>query len=336
MRLINILSGLSISILIVCGCAEKSAEMYTNHESSSSSSQTENKEADVSNDVVSSNDGTTMAMSSLAGSGNKKNSNAFISSSAAIEKNKDSTRKFIRTAELRFRVQNVIQSTYSIEETAKRFGGFIAYTNLSSTINNVYSTEISADSSLETTNYTVENNIVLRVPNTKLDTTLKTIALTIDFLDYRIIKADDVALQLLSNELAQKRSAKNGKRLTDAIDAQGNKLIETTIAEDAVFSKQEQADNAKIANLSLKDQIDFSTINVTIYQRKTSKHELIANEKNIKAYEPGFGYKLIEAIKSGWYLLESIVLALFHLWALILIAVGIFILYRMVKLRNKI
>ena len=135
-------------------------------------------------------------------------SNTFISSSAAVENGKDSNRKFIRTAELKFKVKSVIQSTYDIENITNRQGGFVTYTMLSSTVDNVTNTAISADSSLETTSYSVTNTITLRVPNTQLDTTLKEISRNIIYLDYRIIKAEDVALQLLSNKLTQKRSQK--------------------------------------------------------------------------------------------------------------------------------
>ena len=47
----------------------------------------------------------------------------YASSSAAVETNKDSKRKFIRTAELKFKVKNVISSTYDIEDITNRHGG---------------------------------------------------------------------------------------------------------------------------------------------------------------------------------------------------------------------
>lgn len=251
-------------------------------------------------------------------------SNSFISSSAAVENKNDTSRKFIRTADLKFKVKSVIKSTYDIENIAKRQGGFVTYTNLTSEINDVTNTAVSEDSSLETTYFTVINSISLRIPNIKLDTTLKEISKSIDFLDYRIIKADDVALQILSNNLIQKRSAKNEERLTDAIDSRGKKLKETAIAEEILLSKQEQADNAKISNLSLTDQINFSTINLSIYQRKDIKRELISNDKNIDEYEPSFGSKMLEAIKLGWNILETIFITLTKLWGLILIALIVF------------
>ena len=45
--------------------------------------------------------------------------------------------------------------------------------------------------------------MTLRVPNTTLDGTLKEIASNIDILDYRVIKANNVDLDLLSNSLNQ-------------------------------------------------------------------------------------------------------------------------------------
>ena len=255
-------------------------------------------------------------------------SNAFISSSAAVENGKDTTRRFIRSADLKFKVKSVIKSTYDIEDITNRQGGFVTFTNLTSNIDNATTTAVSADSSLETTYYTVTNSITLRVPNTKLDTTIKEISNNIDYLDFRIIKAEDVALQILSNNLTQKRSAKNEERFTNAIDNRGKKLNETTVAEEILLSKQEQADNAKISNLSLTDQIKFSTINLSIYQRQTIKRELISNDKNIDAYEPGFGTKILDALVYGWDILETFIVFLTKLWGLFLFAIFVYFIYK--------
>ncbi len=262
-------------------------------------------------------------------------SNTFISSSAAVERNTDTARKFVRTADLKFKVKNVIQATYDIEEITSKHGGFVTFTNLTSQIDNTTVTAISADSSLETTYYTVTNSIILRVPNTKLDTTLKEISGNIDFLDYRVIKAQDVALQILSNNLTQKRAVQKEKGLTHAIDNRGKKLNETTTAKELLSSKQEQADHAKISNLSLTDQISFSTINLHIYQRQSIKRELISNNKNIDAYEPGLGNKLIESFKSGWNILAAFLVFLAKLWGLFLLALIAYTIYKIYRNKHK-
>ena len=258
--------------------------------------------------------------------------NGIVSSSAAIVTNKDSTRKFIRMADLKFKVESVIQSTYDIEETTIRHGGFVTFTNLTSEINNHSTRAVSIDSSLETTYYTVANSIIIRVPNTKLDTTLKEISKNVKYLDYRIIKAEDVALQMLSNKQAQTRYAYNQKRITNAIDNRGKKLNETTIAEDMLLSKQEQNDNAAISNLSLTDKINFSTINLSIYQPQTIQRTLVLNEKNINEYEPGFGCKMMESFEYGWNMLATFLVFLAKLWGLFLLSILIYFVY---KLRHR-
>ncbi len=241
-----------------------------------------------------------------------------ISSSAAVENNKDPERKFIRTADVKFKVTSVVNTTTDIENICTAQGGFVIYTNLSSNIDDHTETPISADSILETTHYTVTNTMTLRVPNTKLDTTLKDIAKSVDYLDYRIIKADDVSLQILANDFTQKRATNNYRRITNDIENNRKKLSETTDAEEIVLSKQEQADNAKIANLSLNDQIKYSTVNLSIYQRQGIKRAIIFNENNIEKYEIGFGYKLLEGLSFGWNLLKAFFVVLSKLWSVLL------------------
>ncbi len=255
-------------------------------------------------------------------------SSPFLSSSAAVENNRDTTRKFIRTADLKFRAANVYQSTVEIESITAKHKGFVADTHLESHIDNVTSSPASADSLVETTFFTVSNTMTLRVPNTELDTTLKEITKNMEFLDYRTIKAEDVALQLLSNTLAQKRSAKTEERLTNAIDQKGKKLNETTTAEESVLNRQEQADSAKMANLYLTDQIKFSTIHLALYQRPSVKNEMIANDKNFAAYQPGFGAKMLDALKTGWDMIAAIFLFLIQCWALILIGGIIYLCFK--------
>lgn len=259
------------------------------------------------------------------------NNNGFTSSSAAVEKGKDTTRKFIRTADLKFKVKNVIHSTYDIENITLKNGGFVTYTNLTSHIDYVNTVKTSKDSSLEITHFTMLNNMVIRVPNTLLDTTLREIARNIHFLDYRVIKADDVALQLLSNSLTQKRIAKAENRLTNAIDNRGKKLKETTQAEELLLDKQEQADNAMISNLSLKDKIEYSTITLELYQSQNQKYQPIANAKTIADYEPHLGIKIWDSLQFGWTILEGIFLVIVKLWAVILAVILGFIMYKKYK-----
>lgn len=240
------------------------------------------------------------------------------SSSAAVEPQK-TNRKFIRKADIKFKVKNVPKSTYAIEDATTKFGGFVTYTNLQSTVSEKNETKVSQDSMLETTKYNVENNITIRVPNTRLDTVIKTIAKQIDFLDYRLISADDVSLELLKNQMAQNRSNTSEKRIEKAIDEKGKKLNTIIDAEDHLNDKKEQNDNGKLDNLSLKDQVSFSTLTLQIYQRETIKQEMVANEKSINGYRPNIGLQIWDSLKTGWFMLEGIIAFVVQLWGIVLI-----------------
>lgn len=253
--------------------------------------------------------------------------NETMSSSAAVE-NKDSKRKFVRTADLKFKVKNVAKSTYAIENIVTRNGGFVTFTDLKSNISEKSETKISQDSTLETTHYTVDNTITLRVPNTQLDTVLKSMAKEVAFLDSRLIKADDVALQLLSNKMAQKRLASHQKRLEKGIDTKGKRLNDITNAEDKVLDREAEGDETVLNNLSLEDQVNFSTVTLYLYQRESIQQEMVANEKNINAYRPHIGLQIWDSLKTGWFMFETIVAFVVQLWALFLVVIIGIIAYR--------
>ena len=257
---------------------------------------------------------------------------SVVSSSGAVEKN-DSPKKFIRTADLKFKVKNVAKSTYAIENITTQFGGFVTYTHLQSHINENTETRVSQDSILETTKYTVDNTITIRVPNTKLDTVLKLMAKEIDFLDSRLIKADEVTLQLLANKLAQSRSSATASRIENAIDTKGKKLDAVLTAEENLSDKRKANDDYKLENLSLKDQVNYSTITLELYQREAIKHELYASEKSINKYRPHLGLQIWDSLKTGWFMLESIVAFIVQLWALFLIVFLVWLGYK--KLARK-
>lgn len=271
------------------------------------------------------------AVSETAVSSDKE---AKMASSSAAVVDPKSERKFIRTADLRFKVKNVAQSTYSIENTVAKFGGFVTSTELRSNVLNTSLTKINNDSLLETTRFYVENTMIVRVPNTKLDTTLKTIARQINYLDYRIIKADDVSLQMLSNQLSQNRNSANQQRVQDAIQNRGKKLGETLDAEDRLHNSQTESDEARLSNLSMKDQVNFSTISLQLYQREEIKSEKVANPDN-EEFRTSIGVRLLDALKTGWHIFEEIIVFIANLWAFILIGAGIWFLYRKFKSKPK-
>ncbi|MBL7954233.1 MAG: DUF4349 domain-containing protein [Flavobacteriales bacterium] len=255
--------------------------------------------------------------------------------SSSVATYADSSRRFILTGDLRFRADDVVKTSFAIEALIARHGGFVANTHLSTDISGRYTTPISADSSLETTRYTVNNRLTIRIPSANLDTTLKSLIAFVDFLDHRTLSATDVRIALLRDKLTKRRLAAHTGRLTEAIEEKGGKLKETITAEDKLIDRQTQADEATLNTLELEDRIAYSTLTLDIYQREAIRRELVPNEQNIEAYEPGFFSKAGEALYDGWKLLQDLGVELLRAWSLILIGIVVFLLFQRIRRGSK-
>jgi hypothetical protein len=253
---------------------------------------------------------------------------SVATSNAAVVGKADSTHTFIRTADIKFKVKDVKQSTFDIEDLVAKHNGYITYTNLSSNISYQNKVQISEDSCKERTYYNVENSVTMRIPNTELDAVLRGLAPFMDFLDHRTIKADDIKYTLLSNQLAEKRYKNYKQRYTKAIDTKGKKLKETVIAEETLATNEQIADNKTIESLELMDQVNYSTVTLYIYQPQTIKEALVANEKTIAPYVPSFGERLGGAFKDGWFVFEQIILFFMNIWGVLVLMVAMFFLIR--------
>lgn len=238
------------------------------------------------------------------------------------------SRKFIKTADLKFRVKSAIHATYEIEDLTRKYNGFVTYTKLESRIDGTTVIPISPDSSLETVYYTVTNSMTIRVPQDKLDSVLRSFTPLVDYLDHRTIEVVDVYFMLLRKQLEQERLKNYQNRVKRSIDSKGKNLNDITDSEETVLSRQEQADNAKVESLELLDKIEYSTITLNMYQRQAIKRELVFNGKNIEAYEPGLGYKLKHALKNGWNAFIAIVLFVLQFWVLMLVGIIVFVVFR--------
>lgn len=241
------------------------------------------------------------------------------SSSAAQTGGNDSTRKIIRTADLKFRVKEVVPATYAIEDIVKYFGGFVSSTHMQSEVERTDLRKVTADSSLETTWYTISNTMVLRVPVEKLDSTLKAIALLIDFVDYRTITAEDVTLSILRTELEQKRLKLYQMKVEGYSNTSNANLDSRINAEERILSRQIEQDEAMLTKMELLDRMAYSQISLNFYQREVARYDMIPNEKSISSYRPGYGSRLVESLEAGWYFLGNLLLVLITIWPLYLV-----------------
>ncbi|NVO03372.1 MAG: DUF4349 domain-containing protein [Bacteroidetes bacterium] len=255
-----------------------------------------------------------------------------VSLSTATPKEK----KFIKTADLKFKVKNVLQATEKIEDVTTKYGGYLTYSNLENKNENIRTTELTKDSLLISKQIDVVNEIKLRVPNEKLDSFVRELNPLVVFLDYRVIKLDDVTHQFLSTQKKNARFQKYENRQLNNIDKKSSKLNETTNAEDNLFDRQNQADDQQIKALELADNVKYCNLNIQIYQKPVIVREVIANFDFITEKKQGFFSRAGESLMQGWTILEELILFLLKTWSFLLISlVTIFGIIFIVRFFNK-
>ena len=227
---------------------------------------------------------------------------------------KQLTRKFVRTADIKFRVNDVKQSTEQIEDITRAMGGFVTMTDMKNTIDQTERFRSSKDSVSERKYCTTTNDITIRIPSENMDTTLKQISSCMDFLDHRLIKAEDVSIQMVENELAQQRN----HQYTELIDQKvvSNIANENMEVQNDYYAKATQTDAAVVSNLNLADQVNYSTIRLSVYQKQAIVTDIYPYHAAVKDFEPNFFVKAWESISTGWKAILVVLLLLFKIWPL--------------------
>lgn len=226
---------------------------------------------------------------------------------------------FIRKADLKFKVDNVLNSSKKIEDLVTAYGGYISSSELTSNRNYTQSTQINKDSILEQTFYTTTNHISLRVPSQKLDTVLRQISDLALFIDYRTLRSDDVKMKLFSNKLAENRYKNYKNKLEAKAEKVTTKQSQVLSTQENILAKQTSADEKRIESYELADQVNYSTINLEAYQSQSVMKQLVAVQENVEPYQPSFFSKLGDSFLNGFKILKEFVLGLVNIWGVLLI-----------------
>jgi Domain of unknown function (DUF4349) len=222
-------------------------------------------------------------------------------------------RKIIRTADLRFRVNNTEKATYNVENITKRFDGFVTETQLNSRIAEQTQTPISTDSVMEITKYEIENAMTLRVKNNYLDTILAEITRIYVFLDHRNVKATDVTIDYMMDALKAKMREQSVRRIQIATDEKGKKLSDIVNAEQTTVDMNDGAIESEGANLKKDFDVQYSTITLAMYQDVVIQKAVKVNP-SVYAHAPSIWYRLSDSFRGGWAFVLDLMVGLVAIW----------------------
>lgn len=323
----------TFSIIIALGllsCAnaeyESSEDQYEEQSENASAAYEETAEMDMAYEVESE--------SAKKDASLTENHQQAISSVAATMIN-DSTMRFIRKATLKYKTESVRNTTYYLENAVVNLGGIVTYTNLYSEIENEKKIAVSNDSSLKITTYQMKNSMTIRIPNYQLDSLLKIISKSVVFLDERTITANEISLTELANQLEQNRMANYQSQLMAAIGGQKDQINKVVDAYENMLHKQKLEDDALIRNLELDYEVEYSTVQLNIYQDTKLEKELVENELNIEEYEPSFYSNFTESLHNGWTAILTFIVIIANFWFILIpIIIGL-VIYKRRKVKNQ-
>lgn len=256
-----------------------------------------------------------------------------IASSATTYK--DNERRFVRTAQAQFRVKDVYASALAIEDAAAQQGGFVVDNRITTQTLAVQRRPSGDGKSIELAEYTVQGNLVVRVPSDNTQAFLRAIASQMEFLDQRNFQANDVQFDLLRRALARQREQQTQEELGTAM-RESDRLDRKAEVIAARGDARMQRDEALVQQKEYEDRIAFSTINLSLYQlAKIRQTETVDVEAVFRRHSPGFFPRLFDALRVGWYGVLDLLIALVHVWPLWLaLGLAVYVLRRWMRTRR--
>lgn len=217
--------------------------------------------------------------------------------------------KLVKTAATDIKVRDVEQSVRAVSALAQKSGGMLTLQHLEAVEQGRKELKLSADSLLVITAVAPRANLTARVPSGNLEAFLFGVADLGYFTGSSHLQVDDKSLLYLENALKQKN------RANVLMQPAGNR--KSTAATLQAIAVKDEAIEQNMANRNIDAEVNYSTVNLTLFQNPVVRKETIANT-NIGEYQPAFTQRLGNALADGWQYFQLFVIAFAHLWMFIL------------------
>ena len=222
----------------------------------------------------------------------------------STEKMDTNQRQFIHTASIDMAVNNCLNITNLIEQQAIASKGFVLKSELKKNVNQQIESVISSDSIKQLTYYNTHSDIIVRVPDTSLQSFLQYAQSLSTHVKTRLINADDVSFDLKLNQLNLQSGEKQKVTSNDK---------ENDIQVQQTLTKNE----ALVENMKMKDAIHFSTVSITLQQPEEILSTVMINNSAAWAKETSILNKAWYSLQKGFYYFSSIIIFLLQLWWLL-------------------
>jgi hypothetical protein len=209
--------------------------------------------------------------------------------------------KLIKTAGYRMRVESVASTTKHLEHSMAEFNAYISSSKLTHEYNSI------------------ENHMIIRVPNVSFDSLLRYIDNLAVNVILRNVSTEDVTKDFVDLESRLKTKRELEGRYMEILRKKAGTIEELLAAEKQIGELHEEIE-ATISRINfLKDQVSYSTINLEYFEPLPQE---VVTEKSDLLADVG------DAFRSGMNGTLIFIIGLIHIWPVILIVSGVLLYLR--------
>lgn len=232
--------------------------------------------------------------------------------------------KLVRTADMRFKVKDVQQTSEKITALTANYRGMVIHHQVESSGMRSVDMRKSEDSIIRVTSFSTTADITVKIPSEKLDDFMTEVTHMGVIVNVRRMDISDKSLEYMAARLKLKNR-------NDLISQQKAGKVIIKNPTNVLALKDDMVDQ-QIGNKQIDDEVKNSIVSLTFYQSNTIQKETIAND-DPSAYNLPFFKRLAGCIENGWFIFENVVLGLANLWVFVIAGIVIWMVIR--HHRNK-
>jgi len=232
--------------------------------------------------------------------------------------------KLVKTADMRFKVKDVQQTSEKITTLTTGYRGMVMHHQVESSGMRSVDIRKSEDSIIRVTSFSTTADITVKIPSEKLDEFMTEVAHMGVILNVRRMDISDKSLEYMAARLKLKNR-------NDLISQQKAGKVIIKNPTNVLALKDDMVDQ-QIGNKQIDDEVKNSVVSLSFYQSNTIYKETIAND-DPSAYNLPFFKRLGGSIGNGWAIFEEALLGLSNLWVFIIAGAGVWMVIR--YYRNK-
>lgn len=247
-----------------------------------------------------------------------------------ITKLNSASRKRVKTADVRCRVNNVFAATSGMEQLVTRLGGIVVESSLQNESVQHFNLPYTADSVKRVQLYTPVADLTLKVPVEHLDSVVYALTSNAAYIDHRVVKDQDMTLKYLANALKKEQQELQEEKQAKVTPAKNGTTLDVVQYKD---QKTETMIDRQMDNLQINDDVAYSTFTVQLFQSQITDEQIVINPEQLT--RAGFGTELLTALRNGADIFRNILLFFIQLWPFLLAAALGWIGYRKLLLRKS-